>query len=189
MAQTERVEAFDIGSEFGSMEKHTNQWLGLIGSIRQVYTSQLTYSANWLTPAPSWDRALDFVSIDAFYPLAAPAAAGVDDLVRAWAPWVTRLNQVRAKFGKPVVLTELGIGSIADAFRHPWVWPAPGDVVDLDAQRRFYQASCQAVQPAVAGIYWCETEVDPPPSPLTDVLYRPTGKPAEQEIGRCYAGT
>jgi len=187
LAQSEDAEAVDIGTELSSLQNNTAAWLDLIAAIRAVYTGQLTYSSNWGGPYPAFGSALDFASVDAFFPLSAPHGASVAQLVSAWQQWTPSLSQIQASLGKPLVLTELGTTSEPDSYRSPYDWHHGGGV-SLEAQRRYYAASCQALKPLVGGMYWWVyyTNWFDKVQPATDPGFQPAGKPAEQEITACY---
>jgi len=187
IAQAEDGEVFDIGTELSSLQNNTPPWLDLIAAVRVVYTGQLTYSNNWGGPYPAFGSALDFASVDAFYPLTAPHGASVAQLISAWHQWTPLLTQMQASLGKPVVLTELGTTSEPDSYRTPYDWHHGGGV-SLEAQRRYYAASCQALKPLVGGMYWWVyyTNWFDKVQPASDPGYQPVGKPAEQEITACY---
>jgi hypothetical protein len=187
LAQAEGAEALDIGTELSSLENNTTEWLDLITATRGIYTGQLTYSSNWGGAYPAFGSALDFASVDAFFPLSAPHAASVAQLVSAWQQWTPGLSQIHASLGKPLVLTELGTTSEPDSYRSPYDWHHGGGV-SLEAQRRYYAASCQALKPLVAGMYWWVYYVNwfDKVQADTDPGYQPAGKPAEQEITACY---
>src|SRR5207253_5796974 len=184
LAQANHVEIFDIGTELVSLEGATSQWSALVGSVRGVYHGQVTYSANWSQPFVGFASALDFVGIDAFFPLDAPTDASADQLGRAWQQWLPQLDQVGRRAGKPVVVTELGTTSETASFREPWVWKHDTGL-SLDAQTRYYAASCRALKSRVGGIYWWDFLLDPPTTPSTDPGFVPEGKPAELQIASC----
>jgi hypothetical protein len=187
VAQAEGAEVFDIGTELSSLQNNTSAWLDMIAAIKAVYTGQLTYSINWGGPYPAFGSALDFASVDAFFPLSAPHGATVAQLVSAWQQWTPGLAQLQASVGKPLVLTELGTTSEPDSYRSPYDWHHGGGV-SLEAQRRYYAASCQALKSLVGGMYWWVyyTNWFDKVQPETDPGYQPAGKPAEQEITACY---
>jgi len=186
LAQAEHVEIIDIGTEFDSLQSSTQQWVNLIASIRGVYHGQLTYSANWAIWYPSFGWALDFLSVDAFFPLAVPVNGTQQQLAAAWGQWIARANGFAYSFGKHVVFTELGTTSEVGSFQQPWLW-SHGTGVSMEAQRLYYAAACQALKGRIGGMYWWEYLLDPLPSPTTDPGFDPQGKPAELEISRCYA--
>jgi hypothetical protein len=187
IAQTDGAEVLDIGTELTSLQDNTAAWLDLIAAVKQGYAGQLTYSTNWGSPYPAFGSALDFASVDAFFPLSAPHGASVAQLVSAWQQWTPSLSQLQASVGKPLVFTELGTTSEPDSYRSPYDWHHGGGV-SLEAQRRYYAASCQALKPLAAGMYWWVyyTNWFDKTQPATDPGYQPVGKPAEQEITACY---
>ncbi|HYM96318.1 MAG TPA: hypothetical protein VET26_03370, partial [Candidatus Sulfotelmatobacter sp.] len=169
------------------MEADGSFWVSLIGSVRTVFRGQLTYSSNWAKGYPSFGRTLDFISIDAYFPLNAAPTAATADLVNAWGPWIARLDRIRRSFGRPLVLTELGVTSQVASFQQPWLWDN-GKPVDLVSQETYYQASCQATTPNVSGLYWWMYTIDPPAAPMLDKGFAVAGKPAEAALGRCFGG-
>lgn len=186
MASDEGVAAIDIGTELASLQTYTQQWLQLIQSLRTVYSGKITYSSNWDVSVPAFASALDFISVDGFFPLSAPDSASTEQLVRAWQQWSAKLGQIRSTFAKPVVLTELGTTSEVGSYRSPFNWKHAGGL-SLEAQRRYYEASCRALKPVVSGMYWWAYY------PWFDLAagaqdpgYTPMGKPAEHEIKNCY---
>jgi hypothetical protein len=157
--------------------------------VRQVYSGLLTYSSTSGNGYPSgFASALDFLGVDAYYPMDVSAGASVDELERAWRPWTAELAGMRAASGKPVVITEIGTPSRAGSYLTPWTLQ-PGAPLDLEAQRRYYQASCNALIGLVPGLYWWYTPLDVSPEPLRDSGYNPIGKPAALEITKCFART
>ena len=187
VAKAEDGEVLDIGTELSSLQTNTAAWLDMIGAIRASYAGQLTYSSNWDAAYPAFGSALDFASVDAFYPLSAPNNASVAQLVSAWGAWTGKLSSLKSSLGKAVVLTELGTTSEPNSYQTPYNW-THGGKVSLEAQRRYYAASCQALKPIVGGMYWWvyytnwfdKVQADSDPG------YQPVGKPAEQEITACY---
>lgn len=185
LAQAHDVAILDIGSELDSMEVNGTYWLQLIKSVRSVYHGQVTYSSNWAKGYPAFGRALDFISVDAYFPLNRPSGATVADLAAAWQPWIDRLTRIQRSFGKPLVLTEMGATSLVGSFQQPWIWDNQ-QPVDLTAQQRYYQAACQSIVPRFNGVYWWEYTLDPPAKPALDRSYAVAGKPAETDLATCF---
>ncbi len=187
IAAAHHAEVIDIGTELNSLQGNTGAWTDLITAMRGAYQGKLTYSSNWDVAYPAFASSLDFVSVDAFYPLNAPDNASVAQLVSAWSPWVSKLQQVGSSTGKSVVLTELGTTSETGSYRSPYNWKHDSGV-NLEAQRLYYAASCQALKPLVGGMYWWVYYLNyfDKTVPATDTSYQPAGKPAEQEITNCY---
>jgi len=186
IAQSDGAQMIDIGTEFKSLEGDTTQWLALIQAVRQVYSGQLTYSANWDDRTyPRFGSALDLIGIDAFYTLSVPVAATSDQIAAAWRPWLARTQAIARAMGKPVIYTEIGTTSEVGSFQVPWSWKH-GTGVSQEAQRVYYAGSCQAVKGQVQGMYWWQYNLEPLPAPATDIGFNPEGKQAEPEITHCY---
>lgn len=188
LAEQDHIAIMDIGSELDSMERDGAFWQGLVNGVRVEFHGQVTYSSNWAKSFPSFGTSLDFISVDAYFPLKAPTTASVGDLVAAWQQWVARLKRMSQSFGKPLVLTELGTTSQAASFQQPWLWDN-GQPVDLSAQQLYYDAACQAVVPPFDGVYWWMYTLDPPAKPPLDRGYMVAGKPAEATLARCFGGS
>jgi hypothetical protein len=188
LAQQQRVEILDIGSELNTLEAAGAQWLRIINLIRGVFGGQLTYSSVIHNGYPTqFSQALDFLSVDAYPALEVPVDATTVQLEKAWGPWSDEFQQNRIASGKPLVISEVGTPSRVGSYLTPWTLK-PGAPLDLEAQRRYYQASCGALKTTTAGLYWWYTTIGRSPAPLTDTGYDPTGKPAEHEIALCYGG-
>jgi len=188
LAEQDHIAIMDIGSELDSMERDGAFWQGLVNGVRAEFHGQVTYSSNWAKSFPSFGKSLDFISVDAYFPLKAPATASVGDLVAAWQQWVNRLKRMSQSFGKPLVLTELGTTSLAASFQQPWLWDN-GQPVDLSAQQLYYDAACQAVVPPFGGVYWWMYTLDPPAKPALDRGFMIAGKPAETSLAHCFGGS
>lgn len=189
LAQREHVDAFGVGSELNSLEADGGRWLRLISQVRQVYSGLVTYSSTSGNGYPaSFVSALDFLGVDAYYPMAVQAGATAKELEVAWLPWIAELERIHAASGKPVAITEVGTPSRAGSYLTPWTLK-PGAPLDLEAQSRYYQASCQVLSGVFPGLYWWYTNLDASTAPLRDTGYNPTGKPAELEIAKCFGGT
>jgi hypothetical protein len=186
MADAHQVEYFDVGTELNSLQRETEHWHEVISSMRSVYSGRITYSVNFDFRGVGFADTLDFIGLDAYFPLHAPEVATVDEMQQAWAEWTPALRGLAATTGRPVVLTELGARSTPGAHIKPLVWytQAPPDP---EEQARYYQASCNALFPVVTGFYWWMVTFDSPyPNAIQDTSYDPLGKPAEQEIRNCF---
>lgn len=186
LAQADGVSIVDVGSEFTSMEQYVTGWKNLIASVRAVFVGEVTYSANWGSSFNTgfWPE-LDFVSIDAYFPLDhTPVHATTAQMAADWQRWVAIMKQVDQPYGKAIVFSEVGLVPLAGAHRQPNLYG--GDSYDPTEQASYYQASCQALKPMAAGMYWWETGAEVPEAPASDD-YTPITRPAEQELASCYA--
>jgi hypothetical protein len=186
LAQSQHAEMIDVGTEFDSLQGYSGQWVTLISAVRRVFHGLVTYSANWAIWYPGFGWAVDFVSIDGFFPLSAPSGATPQQIAAAWSAWTGRVSGIGSEFGKPVVFTELGTTSEVASYQQPFIWQH-GTGLSLSAQQVYYQGSCQLLRSWISGMYWWEYDLQPLTSPLSDSGYEPQGKPAETAMSRCYA--
>ncbi len=193
LAAEEEAEIICIGVELSSLEPETEHWLKLIEEVRSVYDGQLTYSVNWNRVYNGniefWEE-LDFIGVDAFFPLDAPPEATTAELIVAWQPWVKAINDLKTLHDMPVVLTEAGVVSQVGSYQFPWRWQLDNledtEALDMEAQRNYYAATCEVMDEVVNGIYWWNFELDPPANPESDPSFNPTGKPAANVIRNCF---
>lgn len=186
LAESLQIDSLNIGTELSSMERYSENWENLIEKIKRVYGGQLTYSANrMLSDDMPWHM-LDFASVDAFYFLDVNENTNdKNELVMAWNPWIEEISAKLIEIKKPLVITELGVASQHGSFRKSWLWDHKTPL-DLEAQRLYYEASCEALKPYVSGIYWWVANIWSPESPEQDEGFSPVGKPAEKEIELCF---
>ena len=136
LAQETRVELFCIGTELEEFIKARPQyWAGLIGKIRAVYKGKLTYAANWdeYKRTPFWPL-LDYVGIDAYFPLSEERTPSVDVLKEGWKPWKSRIEEVAKETGKPILFTEYGYRSMDFTAKKPWLVDRNEENVNLEGQ-------------------------------------------------------
>ncbi|MBT8311538.1 MAG: glycoside hydrolase [Flavobacteriaceae bacterium] len=136
LAQETRVELFCIGTELEEFVKARPQyWNSLIGKIREVYKGKLTYAANWdeYKRTPFWPL-LDYVGIDAYFPLSEERTPSVDLLKEGWKPWKSRIEEVAKESGKPILFTEYGYRSMDYTAKKPWLVDRNEENVNLEGQ-------------------------------------------------------
>ena len=189
LAQEEDIEILSIGVELNSLEHRINDWEKMIEEIREIYSGQLTYSQNWdvfgRNNLEFWNK-LDFIGVDAFFPLQVGSDATLEELVEAWEPWIKAMNYLKEIEEKPIVLTEVGTMSQSGSFRAPWRWEH-GTPIDLEAQANYYKATCIASKETVNGIYWWNIGLDFPENSQQSSSFNPIGKPAEDVIIECFS--
>lgn len=188
LAQEQGADSIGIGSELNSMETNVDGWRNLIAQVRQVYTGQVTYSVNWGTTFRTgfWSQ-LDFLSVDAYFPLdRTPAQATVAQMATDWGRWMDVLRRAVQPFGKSIVFTEVGVAPRTGAHLKPWNSQA-GTSVNLDEQRAYYEATCQAANGAINGLYWWFVGPALPGGALAPDDFNPLTRPAEGAMQTCYA--
>lgn len=182
LAESAHASLLVIGTEMRMLSSDGPRWRALIAELRTHFSGKLTYAANYdeFERVPFWD-ALDYVGIDAYFPLADPEnpAPPAAQLAAAWSArgYIARIAAVSARAGKKVLFTEIGYrGAHATASR-PSDWKA-ADTTDTAAQANAYRAFYAAVapQPWLAGVYWWEVNL----ASRWAQGYSPLGKPAEQ---------
>jgi hypothetical protein len=138
LASETGAEMFCIGTELEAttFEAWTHRWVGLIEKVREVYGGTLTYAANWTEykEVPFWDK-LDYIGIDAYFPLSGTEDPLQEDLISAWeriADEIGTWREARNLTDKGVVLTEIGYPSARGAAIQPWV--AISSIEDQKAQ-------------------------------------------------------
>ena len=134
------ADALSIGVECKSWSgRFGGFWTEFIADIRAVFPGLLTYSANW-DEAESvlfWDQ-LDFIGINAFYPLADHDGATDDEYLAGAKALVPGLQDLTETLQMPLVFVEVGYTTRADAAVEPWLWPdgMEGVVIDEREQAR-----------------------------------------------------
>ena len=184
IAASTHVQVFDVGSELYSLEGDTTEWQSVISAVRLVYPGAVTYSVNGPSETPGsmrdvfW-KALDFVSVDAYWDLGVSNGTGVAGMAAAWKPYLAAITE--AAGSERVVISEVGVVPQQGQQNHPWESLAPGPT-DPAFQSQYYQAACQAATAAaVGGIYWWEVNVGTPGD------FDPLGSPAETAMAACFA--
>ena len=197
LAEKAHFEGLCIGTELqhATEPAHSNAWRGLIRQIRRVYHGPLTYAANWsgeYQQIQFWD-ALDYVGVQAYFPLSTAASPPLDTLLRGWQPHLRALTVWQKKIKKPVVFTEIGYKTTPDAAARPWEWPerlATFGTPDEATQARCYEAMFRACWglPWLKGMFiwkWYPgLEADGPARRHAD--FTPQHKPAEAILTRWY---
>ncbi len=189
LAGKERVEMMSIGSELSTLDTDAAPWEPLVRAVRARYRGLLVYSGNWdHFEAVAIYRLVDRAGVCAYFPLTTPAVPlpSVDALALAWLEPGARLGALRARVGRPILLTELGYRSQARALPAPWDEGAatPVDEQALEAQRRGFAAFRAAMSPLPAwldGVFvwnWYGW------GGRGSAGYTPRGKPAQVEVER-----
>lgn len=136
LAEEMNVEIFCIGTELGVfVTERPEFWKGLIRKIREVYTGKLTYAANWdeYRRVYFW-KMLDYVGVDAYFPLADSKTPSVEELREAWSPWKSGLTTLSDSLDRQIIFTEYGYRSMDYTARKPWEVTREEKSVNLQAQ-------------------------------------------------------
>ncbi len=123
LASKYNVELFCIGTELKAFVKERpDYWYTLITKVREVYKGKLIYAANWdnYQFIPFW-TAIDFIGVDAYFPLNDSKTPKIEDLKQGWKPWWNQLETISNKNNRSVVFTEIGYRSIDYCVKKPWM--------------------------------------------------------------------
>lgn len=188
IAAEEGADAFSIGTE---LEKttHRPEWLELIEAARAVFPRRLLYVAHNLEEAeavPFWP-ALDAIGVTLYPPLGPDEdrtgrrtiMAGIAD----------RLADIGRRFGKPVVVGEIGIRSAKHAAAKPWesaeerrAEPDPQLQADVIAD---WLAALD--RPGIEGVLVWRWFTDPVAGGPEDTDFTVQGKAAERVLACAWA--
>ncbi len=142
LAQEHDVEIYCIGTElFHFVKERTAFWEQLITKVREIYRGQLTYAENWdkVADNPLWVD-LDFIGVDAYYPVSEAKTPTVQEAHAGWEPHKTMLRELSEELQKPVLFTEYGYRSVDYAGRQPWLTDRTEGGVNLQGQLNLTEA-------------------------------------------------
>ena len=123
LAAETKVDILCIGTEFEQfVQNRPEYWLKLISEIRKVYKGKLTYAANWdeFDRVPFWKQ-LDYIGVDAYFPLSESKTPTVEELVLGWQPWKVKMETLSVETQKPILFTEYGYRSMDYSAKKPWL--------------------------------------------------------------------
>ncbi len=136
LAAKEGVELFCIGTELDEfVQQRPEYWHRLIAKIRDIYKGRLTYAANWDEyPRVYFWPLLDYIGIDAYFPLSDQRTPTVEQLREGWQPWKYKMYEFSKSLLKPVLFTEFGYRSVDYTARKPWQADRTDEAVNLQGQ-------------------------------------------------------
>jgi len=184
------VESICIGTELVNTTTSNWQsvWEEIIKEIRGVFSRALVYGANWdeYKTVGFWNR-LDFIGIDAYFPLTDRKDPTKEELVSAWKGHAEEINKwlKENQINKPVIFTEIGYCSAAGTNIQPWNVLSNLSEKFIDQQEQAdaldaMLAVC-STYPWFKGLYWWNYFPQERWSPLG---YTISGKKAEEVFSR-----
>lgn len=195
LAKETGVEMLCVGTEFRqAVRQRPAFWKRLINDVRTHYGGPLTYAANWdeYETVSFWSQ-LDYIGIDAYFPLSETKTPSVAELMDKWEDRADDLKKFSQRQRKPVLFTEYGYRSVDKTAGKQWELPdswrekAPAN---LTAQTNAYTALYRTFwqQPWFAGGFvwkWYDDHAKAGGSQDSD--YTPQRKPAEAVIRQYYS--
>ena len=186
IAETHKVDVLVVGSELVSTEKKADEWRKTISQVRETFKGMLTYSANWdhYKDIPFWEQ-LDLIGMNSYWWMGANAQdrnPSVEVIQQRWGRIQEQVLGFARSKGKPLMFTEVGLCSIANAAHEPWDYTKIDEPLDLELQRKLYEAFFRSWhgKPGLGGFsVW---EWPPGEGGRQNRGYTPEGKPAEQVL-------
>ncbi len=191
LAQEANVEMLCIGTELEQfVVNRPEYWTALILKIKERYKGKLTYAANWdeYRKVHFWNT-LDYIGVDAYFPLSEDKSPSVEALKTGWQKWKTGLAEIALKEDKPILFTEYGYRSMDYTAKKPWLVDRNDENVNLEAQVNATEAIIQEFwsEDWFAGGYVWKWFIDHKQSGGgTDNRFTPQNKPAEETLRKLY---
>jgi hypothetical protein len=192
IAQANKAEMLCIGTELTSVATiKESMWKEIvIKPVKFVYTGPLTYAANWneeFTHVRFWDM-MDYVGIDAYFPLTNSKVPTLEEIKKGWAPWVKELEEFQAKVNKPIIFPEVGYCSADWTAKTPWEEIAGGNV-NMELQADCYSALLETFwdKPYFFGVYWWKWGTDVRFGGKGNRGFNPQNKAAQDVVRAWYA--
>ncbi len=190
LARDAGADLFSVGCELDATVQRAAEWRSIIAAVREVYPGPLIYADDQAESNPdavTWWDALDFIGMDLYPTLSPEKRPSVSSLCYGWEGYLERLRVLSERWGKPLVITEIGYRSVEGGAQNPWDWQRQGPV-DLVTQRKCYEAALRMVagRTWLAGMYWWQWAPDPSDGGPDDTGYSPHGKPAERSLAFGY---
>lgn len=184
-----RAEIFCLATELGAAVKERPVfWSSLIDTLKQVYHGKLTYAANWddYQDFPYWKK-LDYIGIDAYFPLSADETPTVNSLMKGWSIYSDGLQKISALNNRPILFTEYGYRNVDYNSVEPWKENEgnQNDKAQVNAFEAFYE-SFSGKKWFAGGFVW-KWHVDNSGHHNGNIDFTPQDKPAIKVIEKWYS--
>ena len=142
VAEEMKVPVFCIGTELHTfVQTRPDYWKKVIADIRAMYSGKLTYAENW----DQFEKVpflfdLDYIGIDAYFPLSDQKTPSVMELKESWQPYKSKIYKLHQQTQKPVLFTEYGYRSMDYTAKQPWNAHRTKGAVNTEAQKLALQA-------------------------------------------------
>ncbi|NAS31388.1 glycoside hydrolase [Flavobacteriaceae bacterium R38] len=191
LAQEVDAKLFCIGTELNSfVSARPDFWKQLISKVKKVYKGKITYAENWdaFTNVPFWNR-LDYIGIDAYFPLNDAQTPKVEDLKNGWSQHKAKIKALHLSQKKPILFTEYGYRSVDYTARQPWNSDRSLTNVNLKAQENALLAIYEAFWKEdwfAGGFLWKWYDFHNRAGGKENSRFTPQNKPAEKLIKEFY---
>ncbi len=191
LAQETNADIFSIGTELEQfVANRPEYWKSLIKKIKTVYKGKLTYASNWdeYKRVPFWDQ-LDYVGVDAYFPLSEMQTPTVESVIDGWRWWKGELATFSKTHNKKVLFTEWGYRSVDFSAKEPWTTDRTITSVNLEAQANTTKATFEALWDEdwfAGGFIWKWFIHHSESGGSDNNRFTPQNKPAESVIKEYY---
>lgn len=191
LAEEHKVALFCIGTELEIFVKERPEfWNSLINKIKKVYSGKLTYAENWdcFNQVPFLHK-LDYIGIDAYFPLSSSKTPTKQELITAWQPYKKLIKAVSDSLKKPILFTEYGYRSVDYTAKKPWDFSRENNQVNATAQVNALSALYDVFWSETwfaGGFLWKWFDGYRTINPTKDSRFTPQNKPAEDLIKQVY---
>lgn len=191
IAEKSNAEMYCIGVEFTKLTLAKPEfWRKLIEEVRQVYSGQITYAANWYNEYENitfWEE-LDYIGVQAYFPLSKYKNPSTKQISKGWKRYLSDLKSVSKKHNRQIIFTEMGYKSTNNAAIKPWEWienSSEKNQVSIETQANCYEAFFNMVWKKnwFAGVHIWQLQGDfKGNDDYSNLDFTPQGKPAETII-------
>jgi len=191
IAEETKCELFCIGTELTSVATvKENMWKTIvIPPIKEAYKGPLTYAANWHDEyqyVKFWDM-MDYVGIDAYFPLSDKKVPTLEEIKKGWEPWVKEMEDFQKTVNKPIIFPEVGYCSADGVTKMPWE-EAVGRPLNMELQADCYRAVFELFWPKewFYGTYWWKWGTNKKLGGSGNRSFTPQNKPAQKVVAEWY---
>lgn len=186
LAQRTGTEMLVVGTELVGVSKYTDEWKKIIEKIREIYSGKLTYAAEGMNAQKIefWDS-LDYIGIDAYFPLTEKAGPSLEELVEGWKRYEPEIKSLSEKYDKQIIFSEIGFKSVEGTAIKPWEWKLDGETSQTEQALAFEATSIAFKDKAyLAGIFVWKyfTDMNSYEKGNTEKGFTPYGKESEKVI-------
>lgn len=185
------AEMLCIGTEYRIPARERPEfWRNLIKEVRKRYSGKITYASNWDNYENiTWWDAVDYIGIDAYFPLVDGSNPSMDEIVNGWQPIKQEMASFASKWNKQILFTEYGFQSVNGATGRHWEVDKSESNVNEELQANAYEATFRVFEDEAwyAGGFFWKWHFNSRNGRWRGTEWTPQNKPAEQVIARWYS--
>ena len=181
LAEANGVEMFCLSSELDTPQKQTAHFKKLAAGVRLAFSGPITYATMPDAYQLDWWDSVDYIGVDAYFPLTEARTPSIDLLTTNWKPIAADLEALSKKWNRPLIFAEIGYMAAEYAARHPGMFAY---TLDPQIQANAYQAAFDVFRdkPWFGGMFWFGWEDSIFAGGMCDAQITPKGKLAENVL-------